>query len=90
MRNQDRCTPFTYPYGGGPGCNYIWAKVYTTDQTSGVDKFGALFIIFNYNGDPAKAHGYFKTSEGMIIDEFDITAAGVSISSPTSQPATTP
>jgi hypothetical protein len=76
MRNQDRCTPATYPYGGGPECNYIWAKVYTADQARGAEKFGALFITFNYQGNSAKAHGYFKTSDGEIVDEFDITAAG--------------
>jgi Calcineurin-like phosphoesterase len=80
MRNQERCTPFTYPYGGGPGCSYIWAKAYTSDQTGGTEKFGALFIIFNYNGDQTKARGYFKTSDGVIIDEFDITAVGASVS----------
>lgn len=74
MRDQGRCLPSTYPYGGGNGCKYIWAKAYTTNQTSGVEKFGALFIIFNYNGDPLKAHGYFKNTDGVIIDEFDITA----------------
>jgi hypothetical protein len=75
MRNQDRCKPFIYPYGGGAGCNHIWAKAYTLNQTDGIAKFGALFIIFNYNGDPTKAHGYFKTSNGVIVDEFDITAS---------------
>jgi hypothetical protein len=34
---------------------------------------GALFIVFNYQGDPYKAHGYFKTIKGQIIDEFMIT-----------------
>jgi hypothetical protein len=34
--------------------------------------------VFNYQGDPAKAHGYFKTNDGQIVDEFDITAAGAS------------
>lgn len=77
MRNQDRCLPATYPYGGGRGCNYAWAKIHTTNQTDGVEQYGALFIEFNPGGDPAKAHGYFKTTEGALIDEFEITAAGV-------------
>ncbi len=81
MRNQDRCTPFSYPYGGGPACNYIWAKAYTSDQTGGAEKFGALFIIFNHNGDPTKAHGYFKTTDGATVDAFDITAARAAVSS---------
>jgi hypothetical protein len=74
MRRQERCLPATYPYGGEPGCNHIWAKMYSTHQTGGIERFGALFITFNYNGDPIKAHGYFKTSTGEMIDEFDITA----------------
>lgn len=82
MRNQDRCQPTTYPYGGGPECNYIWANVYTSDQTGGAQTFGALFIIFNYNGDPNKAHGYFKTIDGTIIDEFEITANQVAYPPP--------
>src|SRR4029453_6500103 len=88
IRDQDRCTPFTYPYGGGPGCNYIWAKAYTSDQTGGVDKFGALFIIFKYNGDPTKAPGYFKTTDGAIIDEFDITTPSPTV--PTATATTDP
>lgn len=76
MRNQDRCLPADYPYGGGPECKHIWAKAYTLDQTDGAKKFGALFITFNYHGDPTKAHGYFKTSDGVVIDEFVIAAIG--------------
>ena len=71
LRVQQRCLPASYPYGGGPGCNYIWANAYTLDQGA---TFGALFITFNYNGDPNRAHGYFKNINGNIIDEFDIYA----------------
>jgi myo-inositol-hexaphosphate 3-phosphohydrolase len=71
MRNQDRCTPTTYPYGGGSGCNYIWASVYTSDQNA---DYGALFITFNVNGDPRHATGYFKDINGNTIDQFEITA----------------
>lgn len=67
IRNQDLCLPSTPPYG----CGGIWASIYTSDQGA---KEGALFIIFNYNGNPNKAHGYFKNVSGQIIDEFDITA----------------
>jgi predicted phosphodiesterase len=35
-------------------------------------KSGALFIDFNVDGDPNKAHAYFKTIDGDIIDEYDI------------------
>ena len=69
IRNQDRCLPYSYPYGGGEGCNYIWAKVYTTDQNA---KYGALFITFNVGGNSNKAMGYFKNIDGAIIDSFEI------------------
>ena len=68
MRNQVRCLPTVFPYG----CNGEWAKIYTTDQTGGVKQFGALFITFLVDGDPHKARGYFKTTNGELIDEFEI------------------
>lgn len=49
---------------------------------------GALFIIFNYLGNPNKAHAYFKNINGAIIDEFDIlTTSGTP---PPITPSTTP
>ena len=71
MRRQKRCLPDTYPYG----CNFEWASVYSENQTEGVEKFGALFIEFNVDGNPYRARGYFKNTEGEIIDLFDITAS---------------
>jgi hypothetical protein len=70
MRPQLRCLPATYPYG----CNHEWANIYTTNQTGGPFKFGALFIEFYVDGDPYKAHAYFKTTTGEVIDSFDIRA----------------
>ncbi len=67
IRTQQRCLPATYPYG----CNGEWAKIYTSDQGA---TYGALFIVFNYQGDPYKAHGYFKNINNVIVDEFDISA----------------
>jgi hypothetical protein len=67
IRNQDRCLPTTPPYG----CNGEWATIYTSDQGT---RYGALFIIFNMNGDAYQAHGYFKNIDGQIVDEFDIVA----------------
>jgi hypothetical protein len=57
-----------------------WASLYTTNHylNNGeiVDDFdakaGALFIDFNVDGDPNKAHAYFKNIDGEIIDEYDI------------------
>jgi hypothetical protein len=40
IRNQDRCSPFTFPYG----CNGEWASIYTSDQGA---NSGALFCSFN-------------------------------------------
>jgi Calcineurin-like phosphoesterase len=66
IRVQKRCWPVTPPYG----CKGEWAKIYTSNQNA---QYGALFITFNVNGDPDKAHGFFKTVNGQIADEFDIT-----------------
>lgn len=94
IRNQDRCLPFTYPYGGDVDCNYIWASAYTSDQGA---NYGALFITFNVDGNPDKAHAYFKNIDGQIIDEFDIfttstppTPTPTSSLSPTPTPTFTP
>jgi hypothetical protein len=67
IRDQERCLPTTYPYG----CNGEWAMIYTSDQGA---NYGALFITFHVDGDPYKAHGYFKNISGQIVDEFDIIA----------------
>jgi|SRR5579872_1608744 len=66
IRVQKRCLPATPPYG----CKGEWAKIYTSNQNA---QYGALFITFNVNGDPNKAHGYFKNISGQIVDDFDIT-----------------
>jgi hypothetical protein len=65
VRDQERCRPVTFPYG----CKGEWAKIYTSNQGA---TFGALFIIFNIDGDPRKAQGYFKNINGEIIDRFDV------------------
>src|SRR3989344_5168165 len=87
LRNQDRCLPTTYPYGGGSGCNYIWASVNTSDQ--GGD-FGALFITFNVDGNPNKARGYFKENSGRITDQFEITKSSTPVTIGPTQPITFP
>jgi hypothetical protein len=66
IRVQKRCWPTSPPYG----CKGEWAKIYTSNQNA---QYGALFITFHVNGDPNKAHGYFKTIGGQIVDEFDVT-----------------
>lgn len=70
-RDQERCLPYTYPYG----CQGEWAKVYTINQTpSGVQRFGAFFITFFVDNNPYKARAYFKNTLGEVIDSFDIYA----------------
>ena len=69
IRNQDRCLPTTFPYG----CKGEWASVYTSDQAG---TWGALFITFNYQGNPNRAHGYFKDLNNKVIDEFDVLTTG--------------
>lgn len=57
-----------------------WASLYTSNyylkNLEVIDDFeanaGALFIDFNVDGDPNKAHAYFKNIDGDIIDEYDI------------------
>ena len=46
-----------------------FASVYTSDQNA---NYGALFIEFNVDGDPRKAHGYFKNIDGAVVDEFEL------------------
>ena len=65
IRDQERCLPAEPPYG----CKGEWASVYTSNQGA---TFGALFIEFHIDGDPAKARGYFKNIDGEIIDTFTI------------------
>jgi hypothetical protein len=66
IRDQKRCLPVSPPYG----CKGEWAKIYTSNQSA---QYGVLFITFNVNHDPSKAHGYFKNISGQIVDDFDIT-----------------
>lgn len=77
IRDQERCLPTTFPYG----CKQEWAKIYTTNQGA---THGALFIEFNVDGDPNKAHGYFKNIDGKIIDDFTVTTAASPTPSPPS------
>ena len=65
--DQGRCLPTSFPYG----CYGEWASIYTTESAS---QPGVLFIEFNIDGDPNRAHGYFKNVGGQINDDFYITA----------------
>jgi hypothetical protein len=53
---------------GGPW----WASVYTSDQGA---RPGALFGIFNYEGDPNLARFYFKDIGGRVVDDFFVTSS---------------
>ena len=67
IRNQDRCTPTSYPYG----CNGEWANIYTSNQGA---QSGALFCEFNVDGQADKATCYFKNISGQTVDTFNITS----------------
>ena len=67
VRDQERCLPFTYPYG----CQEEWASIYTSDQDA---NFGALFCTFNVGGQPDQASCYFKDILGNVPDSFNITS----------------
>ncbi len=49
-----------------------WASVYTSDQGA---RSGALFGVFNYQGDPNLARFYFKDITGEVIDDFFVTSS---------------
>jgi hypothetical protein len=56
-----------------------WATMYCADKNvkneqdqPGPANFGALFLVFNVDGDPSKARGYFKNIDGVMVDEFTI------------------
>lgn len=65
---QQLCENITYPYG----CNEEWSSIYSANQQA---KAGALFITFNWQGNPYKARGYFKNIDGIIVDDFIISTA---------------
>jgi predicted phosphodiesterase len=67
IRDQERCLPASPPYG----CNGTWASIYASDQ--GAD-YGAAFLVFNDQGDPCRARGYFKSINGEVADEYVVTS----------------
>ncbi|MBP9691072.1 metallophosphoesterase [Candidatus Woesebacteria bacterium] len=67
LRSQTRCLPSSPPYG----CNE-WASIYTSSQNA---KFGVQFVTFG-DGGANKASGYFKNTDGAIIDQFTIANLG--------------
>ncbi len=44
-----------------------WASICTSTQNA---NYGALFGVFNVGGDPRLAHFYFKSIDGLIVDDF--------------------
>ncbi len=67
IREQTRCFPSTPPYG----CNGEWASIYAQQQSA---RFGALFGVFNFEGDPCRAWFYFKDVAGTVVDDFYVTS----------------
>ena len=44
-----------------------WASIYTSTQDA---NYGALFGVFHTGGDPRLAHFYFKSIDGLVVDDF--------------------
>lgn len=61
----------TYDQDDALAANPWWAVIHT--KKDGV-KHGALFCIFNLDGEKDKAHCYFKNIDGEIIDQFNMTS----------------
>jgi hypothetical protein len=51
-----------------------WASIYTSTQGA---TYGALFGVFDYQGDPGLAHFYFKDIGGRVVDDFFVRSAAV-------------
>jgi hypothetical protein len=66
VRNQDRD-------------GYWWASRYTSDQGA---TYGALFGVFDHEGDPQLARFYFKDVAGVVADDF-LVRSGTSAPEPT-------
>jgi hypothetical protein len=49
-----------------------WASIYTSNQGA---RPGALFGVFNYEGNPRLAFFYFMDIDGNIVDEFIVESA---------------
>ena len=49
-----------------------WASIYTADQGA---RSGALFGVFNYQGNPNLARFTFKDITGAVIDDFFVTSS---------------
>ncbi len=49
-----------------------WASIYTSNQGA---TYGALFGVFNYQGNPRLAHFYFKNINGTIVDDFFVQSS---------------
>jgi hypothetical protein len=69
-----------------------WASVYTSDQGA---QPGALFGVFNYQGNPRLARFYFEDVAGNVVDDFLVESslgegAPVDPGEPPSEPPTDP
>ena len=49
-----------------------WASIYTSSQSA---NYGALFGVFNYQGNPRLAYFYFKDIDGNVPDEFFVQSS---------------
>jgi hypothetical protein len=63
-----------------------WASVYTSTQGA---SNGALFAVFNVDGDPRLARFYFKDVTGKLVDDFMVRSALGQEGAPPPTPTTT-
>lgn len=75
IRNRSRCHS-----SKEKGCQHLVDLIsdegYTrTDGTikSDFNPFGAMFIVFNLDGDPTKALAYYKSVDGKVVFKFNIS-----------------
>jgi len=61
-----------------------WASIYTSSQGA---TYGALFGVFNFNGEANKAHFYFKAINGAVPDDFFVIS---NVTPPDATPPSTP
>jgi hypothetical protein len=60
-----------------------WASVYTSDQGA---KYGALFGVFNFQGNPRLAYFYFKDIDGRVPDAFFVRSTVGAVAGGANQP----
>ena len=64
-----------------------WASVYTSDQNA---EYGALFGVFNRDGNERLAEFYFKNIQGEVIDRFWVVSEVTDVTAGSGEASTVP